>query len=316
MQPIQRYGPLLDAAIIFSDILVSNNPFISLKVIPQALGMIIEMKDVGGPYFPAPLLTPADIALLKTPADALPQLQYVYEALTLTRRTLEGSIPLIGFCGSPWTLMAYMTEGHGTKMFSKCKSWLFNYPEESHFLLQTITDVCVGFLIGQVKAGAQLLQIFDSWAGELSPKHFKEFSAPYLLQIQQKVKEGLGLDAVPMILFAKGVHDMTIINEMQYDVVQLDMTIDVEASRAILKGTTLQGNMDPGCLYGSKDFIEEQVEVLFDSFGTTRWIANLGHGNRYFYKKFILGMHPDHDAEHLKWFLEAIRDKSIKYCNE
>ena len=280
--------------------------------------MTVEMLDKGGPFFPTTLSHPSDLKTLRTSEESLTHLNYVYEAITLTRHALQGNLPLIGFCGSPWTLMAYMTEGsfklyvyficsgHGTKMFSKCKTWLFNYPEESHRLLQLITDVCVGFLIGQVKAGAQLLQIFDSWGGELSPTHFAEFSAPYLAQIAQRVKKALGDASVPMIVFAKGVHwGLEVLNAMEYDVVQLDMTMDPVQARMLLQGKTLQGNMDPGCLYGSKNFIEKQVEDMFKAFGTERWIANLGHG-----------MHPDHDAEHLKWFLEAIRDCSVKYCSK
>lgn len=190
-------------------------------------------------------------------------------------------------------------------MFSKCKTWLFNYPEASHKLLQLITDVCVGYLVGQVKSGAQLLQVFDSWAGELSPPLFEEFSAPYLNQIAILVKHELKLESVPMILFAKGAHgSFRCISEMQYDVVQLDMMTDAKVIRPQLIGKTLQGNMDPGCLYGSKIFIEGQVRRMFEMFGVTGWIANLGHG-----------MHPDHDTEHLKWFLEAVKDLSVEYCS-
>jgi len=147
LQPIKRYASLLDAAIIFSDILV----------IPQAMGMEVQMNP--GPHFPEPLITPEDVKKLSPVVDVNKELGYVFEAITLTRKELEGQVPLIGFCGAPWTLFAYMVEGGGSKGFQKAKSWLFRYPEESKALLSRIADVCVDFLVGQVKAGAQVLSI-------------------------------------------------------------------------------------------------------------------------------------------------------------
>jgi uroporphyrinogen decarboxylase len=146
LQPIDRYGSLLDASIIFSDILV----------IPQALGMEVKMVDGRGPVFTAPLETPDDISRLHQKIDVHKELGYVYDAITLTRTKLEGRVPLLGFVGAPWTLMAYMIEGGGSKTLAKAKSWLWKHPEESHRLLQRITDVSVTFLVGQVKAGAQV----------------------------------------------------------------------------------------------------------------------------------------------------------------
>lgn len=143
MQPVRRFTGLLDAAIIFSDILV----------VPQAMGMEVLMNP--GPQFPAPLDTPADVARLTAQVDVDKELGYVFDAITMTRRALAGEVPLIGFCGAPWTLFAYMVEGGGSKTFQKSKSWLFKWPEESKALLQRIADVCVEFLVGQVKAGAQ-----------------------------------------------------------------------------------------------------------------------------------------------------------------
>lgn len=145
LQPIERYAGLLDAAIIFSDILV----------IPQAMGMEVQMNP--GPHFPEPLITPEDVKKLSPVVDVNKELGYVFEAITLTRKELKGQVPLIGFCGAPWTLFAYMIEGGGSKGFQKAKSWLFRYPEESKALLSRIADVCVDFLVGQVKAGAQVL---------------------------------------------------------------------------------------------------------------------------------------------------------------
>ena len=144
LQPIRRYTGLLDAAIIFSDILV----------VPQAMGMEVQMKP--GPYFPDPLVTPADVAKLRSVVDVDTELKYVFDAISRTRRELDGEVPLIGFCGAPWTLFAYMIEGGGSKTFEKAKIWIFKYPEESKALLLRIADVCVDFLVGQVKAGAQV----------------------------------------------------------------------------------------------------------------------------------------------------------------
>ena len=144
VQPIRRYSGLLDASIIFSDILV----------VPQAMGMEVLMNP--GPQFPEPLVTPADVNKLHTVVDVEKELGYVFQAITQTRIALDGEVPLIGFCGAPWTLFAYMIEGGGSKTLQKAKSWLFKYPEESKALLLRIADVCVEFLVGQVKAGAQV----------------------------------------------------------------------------------------------------------------------------------------------------------------
>ncbi len=148
LQPIRRYSGLIDAAIIFCDILV----------VPQAMGMEVEMNP--GPHFPDPLVTPADVEKLTKVVDVDKELGYVYEAITQTRHALNGEVPLIGFCGAPWTLFSYMIEGGGSKTFQKCKTWLFQYPEESKALLNKIADVCTDFLVGQVKAGAQASRSF------------------------------------------------------------------------------------------------------------------------------------------------------------
>ena len=161
VQPIRRYSGLVDAAIIFSDILV----------VPQALGMEVLMNP--GPSFPEPLNTPEDIAKLRSVVDVKKELGYVFEAITMTRLALKGEVPLIGFCGAPWTLFAYMVEGGGSKTLQKAKSWLFKYPKESKELLTRIADVCIDFLVGQVKAGAQVSNVYgfpcpSSMIGEYS----------------------------------------------------------------------------------------------------------------------------------------------------
>jgi uroporphyrinogen decarboxylase len=168
LQPINRYSSLLDAAIIFSDILV----------IPQAMGMTVEMNP--GPYFPDPLVTPADVQRLKKSVDVKEELGYVFDAITMTRKALGGEVPLIGFCGAPWTLFAYMIEGGGSKTLQKAKTWLFKYPHESRMLLTRIADVCVDFLVGQVKAGAQVNPPFKRTCLGFSPAQRGTLVAPGL----------------------------------------------------------------------------------------------------------------------------------------
>ncbi|KAI0643751.1 uroporphyrinogen decarboxylase [Trametes meyenii] len=297
LQPIRRYSGLIDAAIIFSDILV----------VPQALGMEVQMNP--GPHFPDPLNVPADVERLSKDVDVDKALGYVYEAITQTRHALNGEVPLIGFCGAPWTLFSYMIEGGGTKTFQKCKTWLFKYPEESKALLTRIADVCVDFLVGQIKAGAQLVQVFDSWAGELSPHHFQEFSLPSLQRISSGVRAKLaaaGIPAIPMTLFAKGANSElpALAQGAGYDVLGIDWCIDpTDARAAVGNRVALQGNMDPNVLYGGHEAIEREVKRMAERFkngkGTKAWIANLGHG-------ITPGVNPDD----LRWFFECVHKYS------
>ncbi|KJZ71212.1 Uroporphyrinogen decarboxylase [Hirsutella minnesotensis 3608] len=296
LQPVERYAGLIDAAIIFSDILV----------IPQALGMQVEMVDKKGPHFPNPLQTPADPqyhAVLDRAVDVSRELGYVYEAITLTRRKLAGRVPLIGFCGAPWTLFCYMVEGGGTKLFAQTKTWIYRYPEETKKLLHKLADVCVDHLALQVKAGAQMVMVFDSWAGELGPASYRQFSEPYLARIAQKLPEklqSLGIDRVPMTVFPKGAwYALDSACDLGYDVVGLDWLHDpaeavkIRGSRKIV----LQGNADPGVLYGSKAAISEAVQQMVNGYWVDKrgWIANLGHG-----------ITPGVDPDNLKHFFEEI----------
>ncbi|KAL2919848.1 Uroporphyrinogen decarboxylase in heme biosynthesis [Polyrhizophydium stewartii] len=298
LQPIDRYAGLLDASIIFSDILV----------VPQALGLEVQMLESKGPHFPEPLVDPSHMSRLAKTVDVDKELGYVFEAITLTRTKLDGRVPLFGFTGAPWTLMAYMIEGGGSKTLSKAKAWLFMYPKESHELLQRTTDVIVEYLVGQAKAGAQLLQVFDSWAGELPPALFDEFAMPYLKQIYTRTKKALSelsppLD-MPMVVFARGAHyALEELASSGYEVIQIDPSLSAESARKRAgANVTLQGNADPCLIYGSKETIYANVETMLAGFGTeSHYIANLGHG-----------IYPDHSPEHLKWYLEAIRDVSTK----
>ena len=286
LQPVRRFE--LDAAIIFSDILV----------VPQAMGLTVEMVPGTGPRFPDPLAKPSDLARLREP-DVAASLRYVFEALTLTRRRLEGKIPLIGFCGAPWTLMAYMVEGGGSKTFSRAKSWLYRSPDASHDLLGGITDVLVAYLRSQADAGAQALQVFDSWSGQLGPDDFRAFALPYLERICDAVHTSH--PHVPLIVFARGSHyALPELRDAGYDVIGLDWTIDPAVARAALgEEVTLQGNLDPSVLYADPGTIRLRVKRMLERFGPGPLIANLGHG-----------MHPDHDPEHARAFVDAVHAES------
>ncbi|KUJ22250.1 uroporphyrinogen decarboxylase [Mollisia scopiformis] len=279
LQPIERFAGLVDAAIIFSDILV----------IPQALGMTVEMVDKKGPHFPEPLKSPEDgqyAKVLKKDVDVAAELDYVYKAITMTRHKLKGRVPLYGFCGAPWTLFCYMVEGGGSKMFIETKTWIYKYPKATQDMLQKIAEVCVEYLALQVKAGAQILQVFDSWAGELSPSSFKKFSQPYLAYISKhlpvRIKE-LGLEPVPMVVFAKGAwYALDSLCDLGYQVVGLDWLQDPSEAVKIRgdRKVVFQGNADPGVLYGSREAITATAEEMVAGFGGGKqgWIANLGHG--------------------------------------
>uniref|UniRef100_A0A8C5QLW5 Uroporphyrinogen decarboxylase n=1 Tax=Leptobrachium leishanense TaxID=445787 RepID=A0A8C5QLW5_9ANUR len=292
LQPLRRFP--LDAAIIFSDILV----------IPQALGMEIRMEPGRGPVFPEPLQTPDDLQKLKSKVDVEEELGYVFRAITLTRHKIAGKVPLIGFTGAPWTLMTYMIEGGGSNTMSKAKRWLYQQPTASHRLLHQLTDIIVEYLVGQVAAGAQALQVFESHAGCLGPQQFADFSLPYLKEISQRTKQELksaGLEQVPMIVFAKDAHyALEDLSQAGYEVVGLDWTIRPQEARGRTGNrVTLQGNMDPCAMYASVADIEETVKRMIEAFGCRRYIANLGHG-----------LYPDMDPEHVGAFVSAVHKHS------
>lgn len=313
IQPVDRYEGLIDAAIIFSDILV----------IPQAMGMVVEMLDKKGPHFPEPLQSPTDgqyEKVMTKKVDVKSELDYVYKAISLTRFKLKGRVPLIGFCGAPWTLLCYMVEGGGSKMFVQSKTWVYKYPKESQALLQKIAEICVEYLALQVAAGAQLVQVFDSWAGELSPVSFASFSLPYLRHISanlpKRLKE-MGLEPVPMTVFAKGAwYALDDLCESGYNVVGLDWLHDpAEAFRVANGRAVIQGNADPGMLYGGRPAITATVERMVEGFqkGKQGWICNLGHGmydktprHRCYNTNLLTGVTPFVDPEHLKFFFEEV----------
>ncbi|KAL9121132.1 MAG: hypothetical protein Q9187_002314 [Circinaria calcarea] len=296
LQPIERYEGYLDAAIIFSDILV----------IPQAMGMTVEMLENKGPHFPNPLKSPEDgqfKALMDRKVDVEKELDYVCKAITMTRHKLKGKVPLFGFCGAPWTLLCYMVEGGGSKIFAETKKWIYTYPDESKKLLGRISEICVKYLALQVQAGAQIVQVFDSWAGELSPSTFKEFSLPFLryisIHLPAQLKE-MKLEKVPMVVFAKGAwYALDELCALGYQVVGLDWLQDPADAVKIARGrVVLQGNADPGILYGAKKAITNTVQDMVNGFkGAEKgWIVNLGHG-------ITPGVNPDN----LEFFFHEVR---------
>ncbi|XP_055372574.1 uroporphyrinogen decarboxylase [Condylostylus longicornis] len=270
MQPLRRFD--LDASIIFSDILV----------IPQALGMTVEMLPGKGPHFPEPLNEPKDLEKL-TPEGAVNRLNYVGDAITMMRHKLEGKVPLIGFTGAPWTLMGYMIEGGGSKTMSKAKAWLEKYPEDTEKLLNLLTDCIVDYFEMQVKAGAQLLQVFESSAEYLTKEQFLFLSIPYLRSIREKLQDRLikqSIPPVPMTIFAKGAgHSLAEQASIGYDIISLDWTVDpIKAREAVGPNITLQGNLDPQDLYKTPEEIKSLTRDMVNKFGKRRYIANLGHG--------------------------------------
>ncbi|XP_059612277.1 uroporphyrinogen decarboxylase [Phlebotomus argentipes] len=270
MQPLRRFD--LDASIIFSDILV----------IPQALGLTVEMHPGKGPVFPEPLSGPDDIARL-TPDGAVERLKYVGEAITMMRHLLDGKVPLIGFSGAPWTLMGYMIEGGGSQTMSKAKAWISDHPEATKKLLDLLTEIIVDYLEMQVKAGAQMLQIFESSAERLSKEEFLTVALPYLkaipLKLRQKLQEQ-NIECVPMTIFAKGAgHSLREQAQLGYEVIGIDWTVDpVVARQEVGDNITLQGNLDPQDMYKSPDEITTLTKEMVQKFGKKRYIANLGHG--------------------------------------
>ena len=261
IQPVDILG--VDAAIIFSDILV----------IPEAMGLPYEMVEKRGPWFPATVRSEADLKKLRV-ADGDNDLKYVIDAIHITKKNLNGRVPLIGFAGAPWTIFAYMVEGSGSKTFSKSREMLYREPVFSHKLLQLITDSTINYLKAQIRAGADLVQIFDSWAGILPPNHYLEFSLPYISQICDAIQN------VPTTVFAKGAFfarkEMAGLN---CDTIGLDWNMGIAESRDIIgPNKTLQGNLDPAILYADHSVIKERTEEILKKAGPIGHVMNLGHG--------------------------------------
>jgi len=284
LQPVYQVG--VDAAIIFSDILV----------IPQAMGLEVQLVENKGPFLPKTIVTQKDIEELVTD-NVDENLGYVMNALSLTKKELNGRVPLIGFAGAPWTILCYMIEGKGSKTWDKAKQFAYTQPHLAHQLLQKITNITIQYLKAQAKAGADTVQVFDSWAGSLSPEDFKTFAQPYLLQIADALK-----DDVPVILFPKGTwYALKDLSESSAAGIGLDWCVSPRQARELTGNKiTLQGNFDPARLLAPVPQIKKWVKEMIDGFGTQNYIANLGHG-----------IMPNVPVDHAKAFVEAVKEYKV-----
>jgi uroporphyrinogen decarboxylase len=283
IQPIDELG--VDAAIIFSDILV----------IPEALGLPYQMEEKQGPFFPKVISSASDIESLYSAEDAEARLQYVYDAIKITVKHLDGRVPLIGFCGAPWTILAYMIEGKGSKTFSQAKKFLYTEPLLAEKLLDKITDASILYLKQQVNAGAAHLQIFDSWAGLLSSEQYAQFSTKYIGRICSAIK-GTGIT-----VFAKGaMNALDDFAKLDCEVIGLDWTMEPDFARTkVGDHMVFQGNLDPCVLYASPESIRGYTIDMISRFGK-KHIANLGHG-----------VYPDTPLDNVKIFVNTV--KEFKY---
>lgn len=283
IQPVDLLG--VDAAIIFSDILV----------IPEAMGLSYQVIEAKGPTFEQTVRSKSDIEKLRVAGPE--HLSYVLEAIRITKRELHDRVPLIGFAGAPWTILAYMVEGKGSKTFSVAKKFLYTEPALAHALLEKITESTIQYLKAQIAAGADLVQLFDSWAGLLSPDQYREFSLRYLEAIAAAITE------VPVTIFAKGAFfARKEIAATNCSVIGLDWNMDIQESRALIgDAKTLQGNMDPCLLYAEDSVIVHETHRMLEAFGPSRYIANLGHG-----------LYPDTDPRKVKLFIDTIKNFRFK----
>lgn len=280
IQPVDHLG--VDAAIIFSDILV----------IPECMGLDYELVEKKGPLFRETIQSNGDVNKLDSGQDAAERLDYVFDAVSLTKERLEGRVPLIGFSGAPWTLMSYMIEGQGSKTFSKAKAFLYREPEAARLLLEKLTETVIAYLKLKIKAGVDIVQIFDSWAGVLDNKVYAKFMLPLLRQIRESITE------VPVIIFSKGAwFSLEEIGGLKPNVVGLDWNISPQFARNILgEDQVVQGNLDPCILYSSEEEIHKSATEMVQSFGGNH-IVNLGHG-----------VYPDTPLDGVKAFIKTIKE--------
>lgn len=281
IQPIKRFG--MDAAILFSDILV----------VPQAMNLEVQMKPEFGPYIPNPIRDQKGIDNLIAP-DVNESLDYVFQAIKASKEKLNNEIPLIGFAGSPWTILCYMVQGQGSKTFDEAKKFCFSSPAEAHNLLQKITDTTINYLKGKVNAGVDAVQIFDSWGGLLSPSDYQEFSWKYIQQIIDFLK-----DSAPVIVFGKGCwFALKEMSKSGASALGVDWTCSARNARYLSGGNiTLQGNFDPSRLLSPPSEIKRMVLKMIDEFGKDKYIVNLGHG--------IL---PGIPLENVKAFIDSVKE--------
>lgn len=281
VQPIRIVKP--DAAILFSDILV----------VPQAMGIDVEMRPDIGPWIPNPIRSAKDVEQVRVP-NIEETLGYVMDAIKVTKEMLNDEVPLIGFAGSPWTIFCYAVQGKGSKNFDLAKAMCFSQPEASHALLQKITDTTILYLKEKVRAGVDAVQIFDSWGGMLSPVDYQEFSWQYMNQIVEALA-----DSVPVIVFGKGCwFALPEMAESKASAIGVDWTCSPKHARLFTGGEkTLQGNFDPSRLMSPIPTIKKMVHEMIDEFGKDKYIVNLGHG--------IL---PHIPVDHAKAFIDAVKE--------
>lgn len=292
LQPLRRFD--FDAAILFSDILT----------IPDAMGLGLYFTEGEGPKFKNPVRTAADIEKLPVP-DPATDLRYVIEAVRLIKKTLQGSVPLIGFSGSPWTLATYMVEGGSSKSFQKIKSLMFEQPSLLHIMLDKLAQAVAAYLNAQIEAGAQAVMLFDTWGGMLASEDYFEFSLYYAKQVRALLKTDNEGQKIPSILFTKGGGQwLEAMAESGYDALGLDWQTDIQLARArVGDRVALQGNMDPVSLYAGPEVITGKVKSILQKYGSgSGHVFNLGHG--------IL---PDINPDHVKAMVDAVHQYSPIY---
>jgi uroporphyrinogen decarboxylase len=285
LQPVDILD--VDAAIIFSDILV----------IPEAMGLDYEMIEQKGPWFEKTIRSEKEFQELSKKVDIEDKLSYVLDAISLTKKELNDRVPLIGFAGAPWTIFCYMVEGKGSKTFSESRKMLYANPELAHRLLEQITLVTIDYLKAQIQRGADLVQVFDSWAGILSRQQYAEFCIPYLEKISNSITE------VPITIFSKGaISSLPDLAKLNCNTLGLDWNMEISDVRELVgESKTLQGNLDPCVLYADHKNIELETKKMLNSFKSLRHIVNLGHG-----------IYPDTDFEKVKTFINTIKSYEIK----
>ena len=278
IQPVDLLG--VDAAILFSDILV----------VPEAMGLPYELIEKVGPRFPETIRSASDLSRLH-PVEPEEHLKYVMDAVRLTRRELDGRVPLIGFAGAPWTIFCYMVEGGGSKEWSRARRMLREAPELAEDLLDRITDATIAYLNAKIEAGVQAVQLFDSWAGALDRTLFERYSLPRLRRICESVK------GAPMIVFAKGAGwQMDRLATLTCEALGVDWHMPVAEARNRAPEHVLQGNLDPSVLYGTEAEVRTATQQMLRDFGRGRHVANLGHG-----------VYPDIDPDRVRAFIDEIQ---------
>lgn len=292
LQPLRRFD--FDAAILFSDILT----------IPDAMGLGLYFTEGEGPKFTHPVRTAADVDKLPIP-DPETDLRYVVDAVRLIRKNLQGSVPLIGFSGSPWTLATYMVEGGSSKSFQKVKGMMYEQPKLMHIMLDKLAQSVAAYLNAQIEAGAQAIMLFDTWGGMLASEDYVEFSLYYAKQVRALLKTNIDGQQIPTILFTKGGGLwLEAMADSGYDALGLDWQTDIQQARArVGHQVALQGNMDPVALYANPEVITEKVKTILHKYGSgSGHVFNLGHG--------IL---PDMNPDHVKVMVDSVHEHSRAY---